>query len=232
MVAEVELLGQITCFGDLDRRNLTDIALCFRQDHFQSGHIIFNEGDPATRFWIIKDGQVKMMKYGPDSRESVIEVLSRGEIFGGAAMLMEEHPASAQALSPVATLSMSIEQYHQTLITHPTISIHILKAMGERMRGALRMRMLMNASVERRIVHILLKLSSKCGIPHEDGIMINLRLTRQDIADLADTTIETAIRTMSHLRKEDLIKTLKGGYIVILDAEALAQIAQAHFLPG
>ena len=231
MVTNADLLGQITFFSSLNQQGLAALASHFREDRFEIGHILFYEGDRPARFWIVKDGQVKIVKYGPGGREIVIEVLSPGETFGGASMLMDEHPATAQALSALTTLSISVEQYQQILLDYPAIGIEVLKALGERMLGVIRMRMMMNVSVERRIIHMLLKLASKSGIPHPEGMMINLNLTRQDIADLADTTIETAIRTMSRLRKENLVKTLKGGYIVILDSEALAQIGQVHIPP-
>ena len=61
--------------------------------------------------------------------------------------------------------------------------------------------------VEQRIAQILLKLADKVGISEKGGIMINLPLTRQDLADMAGTTVETAIRVMSRFTKSKIIKT-------------------------
>ena len=79
--------------------------------------------------------------------------------------------------------------------------------------------------VERRIARILLKLAATTGSSSEEGIVIELSLTRQDIAEMVGTTVETAIRTMSKFRKKGLVQT-KRGRVVILDPHQLVRIAE------
>ena len=86
--------------------------------------------------------------------------------------------------------------------------------------------MLISQRVEQRIALILLKMAGKCGVPYENGIKLNISMTRQDIADLADTTIETTIRIMSSFRKAGLIKTERGGYVIIQQPDQLREISQ------
>ena len=74
------------------------------------------------------------------------------------------------------------------------------------------------------IAHILLKLASKFGEESPEGRVIRTSLTRQDIADLADTTTETAIRVMSRFSKDGIVRTLRGGYVLIVDQPALERI--------
>jgi len=79
--------------------------------------------------------------------------------------------------------------------------------------------------VEQRIAHILLKLAGKVGVSEKGGIMINLPLTRQDLADMAGTTVETAIRVMSRFTKSRIIKPANGR-IFLLNRQALERILE------
>ncbi|MBI3764357.1 MAG: Crp/Fnr family transcriptional regulator [Chloroflexi bacterium] len=224
MPSNADVLARVPLFRDLSPTDLTAIAPRFREDHFPRDAYIFYEADPAERFWVVKDGQVKIVKNGEGGKEIVIEVIPPGEMFGGAAMLMTHQPATAQALAPATALSLSRDEYKRLLRDYPPVSVRVIEMLGERLLGVIRMRMMISERVERRIAHILLKLASKFGEETGEGWAIQASLSRQDIADLADTTIETAIRVMSRFRKDGLVKTLRGGYVVIVDREALRRV--------
>ena len=74
--------------------------------------------------------------------------------------------------------------------------------------------------VEARIAALLLKLGNKIGVETDEGLMIDMRLTKQDVADMVGTTVETSIRTFSKFRKEGLV-TDSDGKIIIKDVEGL-----------
>jgi CRP/FNR family transcriptional regulator len=225
MSSDLDTLGLVPLFRDLTPSQLSDIVSRFREDTFNQDAYIFYENDRAARLWIVRDGQVKIVKYGEGGREAVIEVISPGEVFGGAAMLMPQHPATAQALSKLTTLSLSTDQYKLMLQEQPAVAVRVIESLGHRLLSVIGTRMMASERVERRIAHILLKLASKSGVESEAGWQISISLSRQDIADLSDTTIETAIRVMSKFRKAGLVKTRRGGYVVILDPGQLREIS-------
>jgi CRP/FNR family transcriptional regulator, nitrogen oxide reductase regulator len=225
MSSNADVLAQVPLMRDLSPSELASLAAWFREDAYGHDDCIFREGDEAARFWIVKTGQVKIVKAGEVGREIVVEVISPGEVFGGAAMLLPHQPAAAIALSAVTALSLPLDEYKRLLREYPVVGVRILEMLGERMEGHIRMRALAGERVERRIVHVLLKLASKFGEDSGAGVLIRASLTRQDVAELADTTVETSIRVMSRLSKEGLIKTLPGGYVVLLDREALRRLS-------
>jgi CRP/FNR family transcriptional regulator len=216
MSSDLDTLGLVPLFRDLTPSQRSDIVSRFREDTFNQDAYIFYENDRAARLWIVRDGQVKIVKYGEGGREAVIEVISPGEVFGGAAMLMPQHPA---------TLSLSTDQYKLMLQEQPAVAVRVIESLGHRLLSVIGTRMMASERVERRIAHILLKLASKSGVESEAGWQISISLSRQDIADLSDTTIETAIRVMSKFRKAGLVKTRRGGYVVILDPGQLREIS-------
>ena len=223
-----DVLAYVPLFAGVNRSDLAAIASRFRADRFARDACIFREGDPASRFWIVGDGQVKIVKYNEGGKEIIIEVISPGEVFGSATMLMSHQPATAQALSEATTLSLSLHEYKLLLHDYPAVGVHVIEMLGERLRGVIGMRMMISERVERRIAHILLKIASKCGTETEAGWTIGMSLSRHDIAEIADTTTETAIRVMSKFSKANWIKTLPGGYVVILEPDTLQRLIGAE----
>ena len=230
MASTADVLAHVPLFRELTPGELAVIAPRFREDRFERDAAIFHEGDEAVRFWVVKDGQVKIVKYAEGGKEIMIELIPPGEMFGGAAMLMPHQPATARALSPAVTLSLSIDEYRRLLREYPAVAVRVIEMLGQRLHGVIRMRAMASERVERRIAHILLKLAGKAGRETEEGLLIGLSLSRQDIAELAGTTTETAIRVMSHFRQEGWVKTLRGGYVVITNRVALEamEIGRAH----
>jgi CRP/FNR family transcriptional regulator len=94
--------------------------------------------------------------------------------------------------------------------------------MGDRMKSSYdSLKNIALERVEARIAALLLKLAGKVGIESKDGTVIDMRLTKQDVADMVGTTVETSIRTFSKFKKQDLV-TEVDGKIVIKDREGLA----------
>lgn len=221
----VELLQQIPLFGALSVEQLAGWAGRFRAEAFATGAFVFLEGDPADRLWVVQTGQVKIVKYSADGQENLLEVIMPGEMFGGAGILFPTHPATAVAMTDAEVLSLDRAEYLQMVRQCPELALRIIGILGERLRAAMHMRALSTDRVDTRLAHILLKLCAKLGERTDRGMKIDLPLSRQDLADMAGTTIETTIRIMSRFRKEGLVLTEPGGYIVVLDEARLRQLS-------
>jgi CRP/FNR family transcriptional regulator len=199
-----------------------------RLDTFGAPQDIFRQGETADRLWIVSEGEVKIVRHDEGGREVILEVIHPGEVFGGAAIFLPEHPATARPLTPsVATVSLPREAYARALAASPATALKIIRMLGLRLHSTLKMNQLAGERVERRMAFILLKMAGVCGLPDPAGTALSVALTRQDLADMAGTTIETAIRMMSRFQAEGLVQTRRGGQLVLLDEERLKAIARA-----
>lgn len=221
----LELLQRIPLFAALSADQIASFADRFRAETFAADTFIFLEGDPADRLWVVQDGQVKIIKHSADGLENILEVILPGEMFGGAGILFPVHPATAVAMTETAALSLERESYLQLARQFPDIALRIIAILGERLRAAMKMRAMATDRVDIRVAHILLKLCDKVGEKTDLGVKINLPLSRQDLADMTGTTIETAIRIMSKFRKEGLVLTEPGGYIVVTDCDRMRTLS-------
>jgi len=191
---------------------------------FEKGATIFEEGDPAVLIHFLFVGRVKIVKAGPE-RELILEILGPGEPVGAVAVFERRpFPASAFALEPCGILSIPESEFFALIEKRPEITRRLLAGLTLRLMGLNKRLADMTGSVEYRAARLFATLGERVGQRRPDGIFIPIQLSRQDVADLIGTTIETAIRVMSRWQKEGLVDTDKKGFLV-RDPERLAAIA-------
>jgi CRP/FNR family transcriptional regulator len=136
------------------------------------------------------------------------------------------YPTSAQALEPSTILKLSRKEFLLFFGRHPFVATEMIMELGRQLQEAhATIKSLAVDRVEQRIANILLKLAGKLGNPEGAGIVLNLALTRQDLADMGGTTVETTIRVMSRFTKKKIIRPANGK-ILILDPQALRRISE------
>ncbi len=192
---------------------------------YEKGVAIFQEGDSAERIHFLFVGKVKIVKAGPE-RDLILEILGPGEPVGAvAAFERQPFPATAIALEPSGTISIPERRFFELIERRPEITRRLLAGLTLRLMAVNRRMADMTGSVEYRAARLFRTLSQRIGQARPaGGVFIPLALSRQDIADLAGTTIETAIRVMSRWQKEGIVETDKQGFL-IRDAARLAAIA-------
>ena len=212
------LLARVPLLAQLTEDDSAVLASQSRVDHYERETVIFSQGDPCDRFWLVAEGRVKIVHQSEDGRDVILEMISPSEVFGGAAFFMLAHPATARSMTQVETISFSSEVYARLVRANPDVAQKLIRMLGGRLHSLMGLQVLAGERVERRLAHILLKLANRAGRAEpNDGVLITIPLTRQDLADMAGTTLETAIRTMSRFREHGWVETQRGGYIIIRD---------------
>jgi CRP/FNR family transcriptional regulator len=222
----VTLLHNLRLFSDLPEESLINLAENCTLSHYEPEETIFYQGDRSERVWIVRQGQVKIVHHDEDGREVILELIPPGEVFGGGTIFLPQQPATARAMIPVEVVSFSTDIYEEFLVNFPKLMLRLIRMLGQRLYGMKEANILTGERVERRLAHILLKLARRSGTQREDGLLITIPLSRQDLADMCGTTLETAIRTMSRLSNLKVVRTLRGGYVLILNEEELQQLAK------
>jgi CRP/FNR family transcriptional regulator len=128
-------------------------------------------------------------------------------------------------MEPCTILKLARKDFLLFFGRHPFVATEMIMELGRQLQEAhATIKSLAVDRVEQRIASILLKLADQLGTREGGGIMLNLSLTRQDLADIAGTTVETTIRVMSRFTKSKIIKPVSGK-ILILNSQALRLIA-------
>ncbi len=229
-----KILEESEIFGSLPANVLDELAPHFKATEVVKGEYLFFEGDPSERIYLAPRGRIKVVRHSPEGKEVLFEVVPAGRPF---ALLsgIERFPlsASAVAMEDCTLLSISSERFLQLLGSNPELSMSVIHDLLGRLREARdRIRSLALERVEQRIARVLLTLVNSLGRRSEGRVLLDLSLTRQDIAAMVGTTVESAIRTMSKMQKDGILKTAPGGRIEILDVEALRKISDIQEKPG
>jgi CRP/FNR family transcriptional regulator len=125
-------------------------------------------------------------------------------------------PAAALALEDTECLAIARGDFFALLEQHPAIVRALLSGLTLRLAELTRRLAELTAGrVEARLARLFLKLATQIGTPARGGVFVAMPLTRQELADLTGTTIETAIRTMSRWQKDDVVRTEKDGFVVV-----------------
>ena len=216
---KAQILKGSFIFSSLNDDELGELANLAIERSFMSNEFVFWDGDDPEWFYVVAEGQVKVLKHSSLGREFIIAFFGPGEMFGEVAVFENKpYPASAQAVTETRVVGIKREDFLSFLANRPQVALGIINVLGGRLRDAQgRLRDLAGERVEQRLAGILLMLSSKLGP--------TLPFTRQEIADMAGTTTETAIRVMSHLKDRGIIRSVRGK-VIILDEEKLRLLSE------
>jgi CRP-like cAMP-binding protein len=210
----------------LPEADIEHINQRFRERGFEAGEPIYYAGDPATRLYIVASGKVKQMRHTLTGQDVLLDILSEGDFFGSLTILGDAtYPDSALAQTMVCALSIDAEGFREILHSYPPVALEVLNITGQRLQDAHEaIHQLSAHSVEQRLAYTLLKLADKLGEAQAVGKLIQMPLSRDDLAAMTGATTETISRIMSQFQKEGWIESGRQ-WVAIRDTEALKEAA-------
>ena len=215
LASKTEAISRVPFFAEFSPGDIANIEPFFSEYKFEKNQYLFWEGDPANKMFVIKSGRVKLLKTAASGKEMVLEVMIPGQICGGHALFADTHRNSGQAVEQTIAYGLSHESYDKLLSKYPEIARGIIKYLGAKLMDAHDVIIsLVSSKVDSRIASVIVRLCENHGTPTRDGILINIRLTRRDIADIVGSTVETTIRTISKFQKKGLISTVSGRLMI------------------
>ncbi|MFN8499299.1 MAG: Crp/Fnr family transcriptional regulator [Anaerolineae bacterium] len=223
--SDIDSLRAIPLLASLSDAAMSAERHLFRKRAVAKGAFIFLEGDPPERFYILLKGQVKLIR-SSEGKDLILRIVTPGEWFGGvAAFGRRAHPYTAQAMEPSVVMTISGPDFADLLARYPDVSHHIIEGLVTQLTDAHEMmRRLALEPVEPRLAHTLLDLASRRAVRQDQRLTLTLNLTRQTLADMSGTTVETTIRVLSKWRRAGLVRE-ENGVLVIADPAALEAIA-------
>jgi len=221
-----EILSRVPFFTQLAAKEVAKVNEMFREYGYKPGESIYFAGQPATHLYVVAVGHVKLVRHTLSGQDIVLDVLTPGEFFGTLSVLGSElYQDTAQAQTDCCVLAITADTFQTVLQHYPPVALTALNIMSLRLEQAHEtVRQLSAHSVEQRIAAVLLKLARKVGSQQAEGLLIQLPLSRQDLAQMTGTTVESASRVMSQLQKEGFIRTGRQ-WVAITNAAELELIA-------
>jgi CRP-like cAMP-binding protein len=229
----VPYLQRSTLFRGLDTQALSEIAAAARLRRVKDQSYFFHQGEPATVLYVLIEGRVKFTQLTPEGHQVLLRAIGPGETFGAVAALGDAvHPATGQAVGDCAALGWESDTIGALIERFPRLALNALRFLAGRLQEFQdRYRELATERVERRIAHGLLRLARQIGRDVEGGVLIDLTLSRQDIAEMTGTTLYTVSRTLSGWEQRGIVRTGRER-VLVRRLDELQAIAEDLPPPG
>jgi CRP-like cAMP-binding protein len=221
------LLVSIDLFDQISIQDLDEIASTAKQRNYKKNTYLFHQGDPARRFCVLVKGKVKLTQLTEDGQQIILRYVSPGEAFAVIAVLSKiPYPVTATAVNQVSVLAWEDDVMLNLMHKYPQLAINSLSILANRIQEFQdRFRELATERVERRVARALTRLASQTGRKLEHGILIDITLTRQDLAEMTGTTLYTVSRILSQWEKDGLVSSQREQ-VTILAPHQLVVIAE------
>ena len=213
----LEYLRQISIFSELADdylKKIDDISNC---KNYEKGKILFLEGDPGEAFYYIKSGMVKISKLSADGREHILHILNAGHVFAEVTLFDKTvYPATAEILENAEIGIIKNADLEKVISENPGLALQLIKYLNRRLIEAqTKVRNLALSDTYARTAQALIKLSEEYGKKTPKGTILDLNLSRQELASIVGTTRETVTRALAEFKREKAIDTEKGEVLII-----------------
>jgi CRP-like cAMP-binding protein len=211
--------------SDEDVRVIAQMGI---QRSIEEGAFFFMQGDPAEYLYIMLSGRAKLCQIAADGQQVNLRTLNPNQLFGavGAVDANATYPACAQALEDSSAIAIRSADFRILLEQRPHLSFGMMKLMtGYIQEMQNRYRESVTEKVEQRIARVLLRLAGQSGKRVDEGVVIELSFSRQDLAEMAGTTLYTVSRILSAWERQGLIATGRER-ITLTNPHAVMRLAE------
>ncbi len=207
--------------GDMDLLNEHKVFM-----HFKKGQLIFQEGGVPHGLYCVNSGKVKVYQTGDEGREQIVRFAKDADVVGYRALLSgERYLAAAAALEDTTLCFVPKEVLFQIMERNLSIYKRMTRLLTQDLKNAEhKITELAQKPVRERVAETLLYLKETYGL-EEDGQTLNVRLSREEIANIVGTATETVIRLLSEFKKDGYIE-LENKRIKILNTRELVRVAR------
>ena len=198
----IELFKRLT---PTERQRLGSVS---REKRYAKGETIFREGQPADAVCIVKKGRVHLMRFLEGGQAATTCVMTAGETFCCLPALdRKPYPVDAIAAVDSTVVRIPTSAFHELMQQNPSFLQDSLCLFCDRLRQVEHKSCAIYDSVEQRLAQTLLTLSKKFGT--------TIPLTKHELAETANTTVETTIRVLSQWKKQGVIQSSRGSTTIV-----------------
>jgi CRP-like cAMP-binding protein len=226
------LLKTLALFERMEDAGLDDILAKAVSRRYAVGVNVFEQGQAADQFFVLLHGRLRVTQVTSSGQQVIVRMVNPGDLFGIAkALRRSDYPGTSTAVTESIALAWPMSEWDALFERHPALALNAMQTVGGRLQEAhTRMRELSTEDVERRVAHTVLRLAKQSGKPEAGGTRIDFPVSKQDIAEMAGTTLHTVSRILTAWEGQDLVQ---GGRqkLLVKNAARLQQIGEGS-VPG
>ncbi|MFA9398295.1 MAG: Crp/Fnr family transcriptional regulator [Clostridiaceae bacterium] len=214
---------RVPIFSNLSSEEMIEVTKLIVHKNYEKGENIFLEQNELDSLIIINKGKVKAYKYTAEGKEQILYIFSQGDFLGENNLLKNTKASyNVEVLEKTYICTIKKEDFQKLIIEKPKIALKVIEELSrriERLENSVQNMGTKNSEI--RVNLVLLEFIERYGIHSNEGIVINLPLSREGIANYIGVTRETVSRKLSLLYDEEIIDIIGNKKIIILNKEAL-----------
>lgn len=222
-----EVLARAGIFQGVEPTAAAALAKDLQPVEFPRGHVVFNEGEPGDRLYIILSGKVKVGRRSPDGRENLQMIMGPSDMFGELSVF-DPGPriSSATTVTEVRAVTMDRDALRSWIADRPQIAEQLLRVLARRLRRTNNnLADLIFTDVPGRVAKQLLQLAQRFGTQEAGAVRVTHDLTQEEIAQLVGASRETVNKALADFAQRGWLR-LEGKSVLIADSERLARRAR------
>jgi len=222
-----DVVRQAPLFAALDDEAAAALKATMTRREVPRGVVLFSEGDPGDRLYIIIEGKIKLGRASGDGRENLLAILGPGEMFGELS-LFDPGPrnATATAVADTSLLGVGSDDLATWLNGRPDVARQLLRSLARRLRRTNEaLADLVFSDVPGRVAKALLDLSERFGSPTDEGLRVAHDLTQEELAQLVGASRETVNKALADFAARGWLR-LDQRAVVLLDIDRLRRRAR------
>lgn len=222
-------LANSTLFSGLTGPEIEQIQGIGLEKSYEKGELIFSDGEKATGFFVNLSGRVKVYKLSVEGREQILHIIRPSETFAEAALFAgSTFPAFAEPLTPSRLMFFRKDRFLGLIQANPQLSLNMIAGLSTLLRHFVDLvEELSLKDVGARLSTYLLDLASRSGQTRGEERVLDLEVTKTQLASRLGTISETLSRVFRRLQNHNMIR-VEGKRIIILNREALEEIASGR----
>jgi CRP/FNR family cyclic AMP-dependent transcriptional regulator len=219
---KIDLIRRVPLFATLTEEEFKGLEPIFQVKNYRKNQIIFLEEETGNYMYIVLAGKVKVTKTTTGGKETILAIHQAGDFFGEMALLDgRTSPATVSAMEDCRIAAIHHNDFQRMLMSNEKVVRQIVQVLCSRLRQVwAQVQDLSYSTADTRIRAGILQLSRKHGVQDSRGIIIDLKITHQELAELVGTSRETVTRTLARLQKKGIL-LLDSRRIVLLKPKEL-----------
>ncbi len=217
-------------FCSLEKLVLDDLSAHKITNTYKKGQTLFVEGNPPYGIYCISSGNIKLTKMSNEGKDAIIRIAKGGDIIGHRSVFTEKFFSATATVLEDSKICFIDKKYILKLVQeNPSVAVNIIGRLSRDLGASEnKVASLYQKNVRERLAELLLLLKESHGIQENERILLDIKLTREEMASIIGTAQETLIRFLSEL-KEDGFISQEGKKIFITNEEGLIETAAIQY---
>jgi CRP-like cAMP-binding protein len=213
-------------FCELEAMASDDLSAHKVENTFKKGQTLFVEGNPPYGMYCISSGNIKVTKMGSDGKDTIVRIATDGDVLGHRSIFTEKsYSATATAMQDTTVCFIDKKFILGLIKENPSVASNLMSKLSRDLGASEnKIASFSQKNVRERLSELLLLLKESHGVEEDGGYLLDIKLTREEMASIIGTATETLIRFMSELKEEGIVGQ-KGKLIILRDVEQLETFA-------